>query len=97
MTETNTAWTELPELYSLGIGQKIWAMVPSARDGSIQASSQFTNIGLAQILLIRLGGQAFAYWDSLTTSEQSDYENIKENLKDVFRKRNFIATFSNIY
>ena len=90
--QSHTARIELPPVFT-GDETEDFGQWCRRLEVAVKASSEFTSIGHAQILPIRLGGQAFAYWDSLEDSLKADYESVKAKLKDVFRKRNFITTF----
>lgn len=64
--------------------------VRALTDGSGAASY---NYELTRILPTRLSDAAFSLWDSLSDAVKSDYDAVKEKLKEAFGRRQFMERF----
>lgn len=83
---------DLPQPFS-GDGTEDFGQWARRLEVAVNASSEFANAHLCDILPARLAGAAFNYWDSLTDAIKGDYSAVKEKLKVIFGKRLFITTF----
>lgn len=83
---------ELPPIFT-GDGTEDFGQWCRRFEVAVNASAGYDLSELASILPVRLGGNAFGYWDSLEDSVKDDYDAVKTLMKKVFRKREFIATF----
>ena len=85
---------ELPNYYN-GDGQEdllLWCRRLEVATG-VDPKDPEGNKKLAAVLPARLGGTAFSFWDSLDVTTKQNYQLVKDKMKEVFGKRNFISLF----
>lgn len=60
---------------------------------AVEAARQIKKDSLAKLLLTKLGGTAFSYWDCLPAETKSNVSVVKDKLKPIFGQTAFLSTF----